>query len=938
MASGVSVTVVQSPTSSGRPPVIPPRQQQNQHAPPGSVPPPPPPGRPSPATPHATPAVVPPPPPRRPPPPPKQLQQQQRAPPPPAVAVASASASASASTSTSSTASGTTVKSNNGAAATANVNRGANTLARVPSPPVCGTSASPTSHCREPNGQLDERLEKIVVDYIVTEREYVKWLEVIVEVFLEPMKALQAFTPEVINNLFANIPQLLQIHRDFIASMETSNTLDAELDTFTQLVSKMDLYIPYASNFQTCTNSMEDLKKLPAFKTFWKRQLENPRCKSLDGLSLFSMPMQRVPRIHRALEEMVRTVDVSHPSYTRMDSILSIIKAVAMQIEEALNARENMDKIRSVQTRMKTQLSGFNLIEPHRKFLREGLLQKVCRKANKPRTFFLFNDLLLYGSFTSGGFLLHRVVPLDTAQVSDVAEAKFPNAFSISSANKSFIVICSSPEEKQQWVTDINDSITQIKTRRTTLSRVQRDASGRLVAVSSNVIDSKPAFVSPVWQPNQQAPSCTICRVDFTVLNRRVCDRKSYLRQLLRPAAPFTLLTPEAKSMRPLLRSQHTTPNTFSPFFIILRPLTPLTVHRNPGYPKALLMGNQPPTTTTTTTNTSTSTDAPYVPNTKVIEKTRNSLRKESELLSWLEQSCLSHASSCSVSAASSSVPPSSSNSEAEPSAPAPAPASDSTNASQKAIKCSCCARTNFICVGRGTPPVRDEVNSMLNGDVVLLMEPSTVPIRCPMAMGIEDALTLAELCRAQSEIQNREALWFGFAPKSDVPSELLRGAHIWKFSPLIRKFAAKIQEDTTVNGVKHSSLQLPRGEKVSLIVANFGSQIRLCVLKCNGTTLLRFCVWPHKVLVVNSVVPQNTDDAVPPGMSFLETSDSSEFVISSSGTLDTSTHTCGISGLVELEIWSAMVVGHTIHMCWTPPDTVGPQSQEVTLSLYLTS
>jgi len=42
------------------------------------------------------------------------------------------------------------------------------------------------------------------------------------------------------------------------------------------------------------------------------------------------------------------------------------------------------------------------LIEPSRFFIREGDLQKVCRKDRKKRHFFLFNDILLYGQDQPG--------------------------------------------------------------------------------------------------------------------------------------------------------------------------------------------------------------------------------------------------------------------------------------------------------------------------------------------------------------------------------------------------------------------------------------------------------------------------------------------------------------------------------------------------------
>lgn len=116
---------------------------------------------------------------------------------------------------------------------------------------------------------------------------------------------------------------------------------------------------------------------------------------------------------------------------------------------------------------------------------------KVCRKTDKPRWLFLFNDVLVYASLSEKipgnpkkpppslkaststsmaqmitnpsrqqpqiKFLFHRMISLDSAQVKDVPDTEtLKNAFQImTTEEKSFTVYTDSPQEKEGWVNDL---------------------------------------------------------------------------------------------------------------------------------------------------------------------------------------------------------------------------------------------------------------------------------------------------------------------------------------------------------------------------------------------------------------------------------------------------------------------------------------------------
>lgn len=63
--------------------------------------------------------------------------------------------------------------------------------------------------------------------------------------------------------------------------------------------------------------------------------------------------------------------------------------------------------------------SGEQLLIPGRVLVGEGVLTKMCRKRPKPRQFFLFNDILVYGNIIIGKkkYNKQHIIPLEEVQL-----------------------------------------------------------------------------------------------------------------------------------------------------------------------------------------------------------------------------------------------------------------------------------------------------------------------------------------------------------------------------------------------------------------------------------------------------------------------------------------------------------------------------------------
>lgn len=154
---------------------------------------------------------------------------------------------------------------------------------------------------------------------------------------------------------------------------------------------------------------------------------------------------------------------------------------------------------------------GEKLFKPGRALVGEGILTKVCKKKLKKRAFFLFTDILIYGTI-----ILHKSVKkysgqqifeLRDAHVESVPDSgDIKNAFNVFSLKKSFTLMAVSQKEKQDWVIHLEKCIMYCN-------------GGVMPFVSTGEQDNN--LTAPVWISDHNAINCMCCSKKFTVINRR---------------------------------------------------------------------------------------------------------------------------------------------------------------------------------------------------------------------------------------------------------------------------------------------------------------------------------------------------------------------------------------------------------------------------------
>ena len=127
---------------------------------------------------------------------------------------------------------------------------------------------------------------------------------------------------------------------------------------------------------------------------------------------------------------------------------------------------ENWAKLMSIQQCLR---GSYELLRPHRKLLKKGMLQKISRKGTQDRLFLLCSDCLIYLSVVGEqSYRMHHELPLTGMRV-EMPQHEFITEIHVHSKIRSIRVLASSAELRDEWAQAMQDAIQANRKRRTSL-------------------------------------------------------------------------------------------------------------------------------------------------------------------------------------------------------------------------------------------------------------------------------------------------------------------------------------------------------------------------------------------------------------------------------------------------------------------------------------
>lgn len=358
-------------------------------------------------------------------------------------------------------------------------------------PDARGPGSGPCAAARESERQL--RLRLCVLNEILgTERDYVGTLRFLQSAFLQRIRQNVAdsvekgLTEENVKILFSNIEDILEVHKDFLAALEyclhPEPQSQHELgNVFLKFKDKFCVYEEYCSNHEKALRLLVELNKVPAVRAFLlscmllggRKTTDIP----LEGYLL--SPIQRICKYPLLLKELAKRTPGKHPDHPAVQSALQAMKTVCSNINETKRQMEKLEALEQLQSHIEGW-EGSNLTDICTQLLLQGTLLKISAGNIQERSFFLFDNLLVYckrksrvtGSKKStkrtksinGSLYIFRgrinTEVMEVENVEDGTADYHSNGYTVTNGwkihntakNKWFVCMAKTAEEKQKWL------------------------------------------------------------------------------------------------------------------------------------------------------------------------------------------------------------------------------------------------------------------------------------------------------------------------------------------------------------------------------------------------------------------------------------------------------------------------------------------------------
>ncbi|KAI8833753.1 hypothetical protein BC829DRAFT_407635 [Chytridium lagenaria] len=306
----------------------------------------------------------------------------------------------------------------------------------------------------------ERKRQEVVFEILSTEKDYVDDLNIIIDVYIKPLKKTKLIRPKDMSVVFSNIEAIAPVNRELLKSFETrqsespNNVVEQVGDIFIGVSDYLKMYTMYCSNHPYALMKLQAVRNSKGVAKFLDQCAASQECRNMALSHYLLKPVQRICKYPLLLREMIRNTDADHPDFANLQKALSKIETVVTIVNEGARQAEVVHKMIELQNKFNQRV---NIVAPSRTLKKSGTLNTITpQNERKRRDIFLFNDMLLMAKPSGAGdnekLKLVAMVPFDMILVNSLPE-DMGNLIEIVHINASkFTLEADSKEAKEAWI------------------------------------------------------------------------------------------------------------------------------------------------------------------------------------------------------------------------------------------------------------------------------------------------------------------------------------------------------------------------------------------------------------------------------------------------------------------------------------------------------
>ncbi|XP_030562571.1 FERM, ARHGEF and pleckstrin domain-containing protein 1 isoform X1 [Drosophila novamexicana] len=302
-------------------------------------------------------------------------------------------------------------------------------------------------------------------ELLMTERTYKKDLDVL-NSSLRQVLSLEDV--EQLQPLFELLDSLAQHHNLFLRDIEHrmvlwegrgNNETHRIGDVMMKHMGALPIYDEYVQTHLDILHCINDMYESDQrFRQLYKEFEQQKICYLPIG-ELLLKPLNRLLHYQLLLERLCDYYAEEHSDYADCQAVYHLLIRSTKQIRAQLPDSANFVELCELQR----DISFEQLVQPHRRLIRQGCLLKHSKRGLQQRMFFLFSDILLYGSKSplDQSFRILGHVPVRSL----LTENAEHNTFSIFGGQCAITVSAGTTAEKTLWLAELSKAAADIKNR-----------------------------------------------------------------------------------------------------------------------------------------------------------------------------------------------------------------------------------------------------------------------------------------------------------------------------------------------------------------------------------------------------------------------------------------------------------------------------------------